>query len=286
VQVAGRHPDVPADELRAILYRDWYAPATPVEPAESWQPPLFGQYRAAHAGSTTFTTAQVVALAPGGIVLAAQNGGRPRAMLAGDYCHSSSERRGLPPRVGEQLLIVRRQDAPPAEGWWRTWGGGWRPSDPPAALTRMYLAAEPAHVLRLIGRLTAMLQELATPWLLKTAAERAALGRPDAVVIYLPSAELGDVPESAALIGALASCATGLLRDARPALTAAICRGVALAEDPADGRSFGERQSALVAQVLISARSSGDDPHQVLVAGLRAAGMDPVRPHIRPRSQL
>jgi hypothetical protein len=286
VQVGGRHPDVPAVELQASLYREWYAPATPVEPSESWQPPLFGQYRAAHAGSTTYTTAQVVALAPGGIVLATQDGGRPRALLAGDYCQSSSERQGLPPRVGEQLLIIRRQDAPPAEGWWRTWGGGWRPSDPPAALTRLYLAAEPAHLIGLIGGLTAILQQLATPWLLKAAAERTALGRPDAVVVYLPSAELGDAPESAPVIGALAACATGLLEDARPALTASMCRGVALAEDPADGQSFGERQSALVARALIAARSTGEDPLPVLIAELRAAGMDPVRPHIRPRSQL
>jgi hypothetical protein len=286
VEVAGGHPDAPVDELHSLLYRDWYAPATPVDQTESWQPPLFGQYRAAHAGSTTVTTAQVVGLAPGGIVLAAQDGGRPRAMLAGDYCHASaSARSGLAPRVGEQLLVVRRQDAPPAEGWWRTWGGGWRPSEPPEALTRLYLAAEPVRVLELIGRLTATLQELATPWLLKVAAEHAALGRPDAVVVYLRSADLGDAPESAPLVGSLASCASGLVRDVRPALTSSIGRGVALAEDPADGRSFGERLSALVAAALIAPRASSEEPRQVLVAALRAAGLDPVRPHLRPRSQ-
>jgi hypothetical protein len=286
VDVAGRHPDASVDELQAILYQDWYAPATPVEPAGAWEPPLFGQYRAAHAGSTTFGTARVVALAPGGIVLASQDGERPRALLAGDYCHSSgSERCGLAPRVGEQLLIVRRQDAPPAEGWWRTWGGGWRPSDPPAVLTRLYVAVEPAQVLELISRLTAILQELATPWLLKAAAERAALGRPDAVVVYLPSAELGDAPESARLIGAFAACAGGLVRDARPSLTYSIGPGLALAEDPADGQSFGERQSSLVAQALLAARGSGEDPHRVLIEALRVAGIDPARPHLRPRSQ-
>jgi hypothetical protein len=285
VEVAGRHPDATADELQAILYRDWYAPATPVGPADGWQPPLFGQYRAAHAGSTTFAAARVVALAPGGIVLAAPDGERPRALLAGDYCHSSgSERSGLAPRVGEQLLVVRRQDAPPAEGWWRTWGGGWRPSEPPEALTRLYLAAEQERVLELISRLTATLQELATPWLLKAAAERAALSRPDAVVVYLRSSDLGDAPESAPTIGTLASCASGLVRDVRPALTYSIGRGVALAEDPADGRSFGERQSALVAGALI-ARADGKDSRQALVAALRAAGLDPVRPHLRPRSR-
>jgi hypothetical protein len=284
-QIAGRHPEAPADELQAILYRDWYAPAAPVEPIGSGQPPLFGQYRAAHAASTTFVAAQVVALAPGGIVLAARDAERPRALLAGDYCHASPNRRGLAPRVGEQLLIVQRQDAPPAEGWWRTWGGGWRPSDPPEALTRLYFAVEPARVLELIGHLTAVLQELATPWLLKAAAEQAALGRPDAVVIYLPSADLGDVGESAPVIRALASCATGLVREERPALTAAIARGVALAEDPADGQSFGERHSAVVARALLEARRAGADPHPVLVSALRAAGTDPVQPHLRPRSR-
>jgi HopA1 effector protein family len=216
-QVASRHPEAGVEELQGILYRDWYAPAIPVGPTGGGQPPLFGQYRAAHAASTTFVAAQVVALAPGGIVLAAREGERPRALLAGDYCQASTERRGLAPRAGEQLLIVQRQDAPPAEGWWRTWGGGWRPSDPPALLTRLYFAVEPAQVLELIGRLTAVLQELRTPWLLKAAAEQAALGRPDAVVIYLSSADLGDVPESAPLIRALAACATGLVRDVRPA---------------------------------------------------------------------
>jgi hypothetical protein len=286
VEVAGRHPNAPAGELQAILYRDWYAPATPDEPGASWQPPLFGQYRAAHASSTTFAAARVVALAPGGIVLAARDGERPRALLAGDYCHlSSSERSGLAPRVGEQLLVVRRQDAPPAEGWWRTWGGGWRPSEPPEALTRLYFSVERARVLELIGRLTATLQELATPWLLKAAAEPAALGRPDAVVVYLRSSDLGDAPESAPLIDTLASSANGLVRDVRPALTYSIGCGVALAEDPADGQSFGERLSVLVAGALIASRASGEDPHQVLVAALRAAGLDPVRPHLRPRSQ-
>jgi hypothetical protein len=286
VEVASRHPDAAADELQAILYRDWYAPATPVEPEPSWQQPLFGQYRAAHAGSTTFAAARVVALAPGGIVLAARDGERPRALLAGDYCQpSASERSGLAPQVGEQLLVVRRQDAPPAEGWWRTWGGGWRPSEPPEALTRLYFSVERAQVLELIGRMTARLQELATPWLLKAAAEPAALSRPDAVVVYLRSSDLGNAPESATLIHTLASSANGLVRDVRPALTYSMGRGVALAEDPADGQSFGERHSALLAGALIASRANGEDPCQGLVAALRAAGLDPVRPHLRPRSQ-
>jgi hypothetical protein len=287
VEVAGRHPNAAAIELQAILYRDWYAPATPAEPEASWQPPLFGQYRAAHAGSTTFAAARVVALAPGGIVLATREGERPRALLAGDYCHpSASQRGGLAPQVGEQLLVVRRQDAPPAEGWWRTWGGGWRPSEPPELLTRLYFSVERAQVLELIGRLTATLQELATSWLLKAAAEPAALCRPDAIVVYLQSSDLGDAPESAPLIDTLATCANGLVRDVRPALTHSIRRGVALAEDPADGQSFGERLSALVAGALTETRGTGEDSHQVLVAALRAAGLDPVRPHLRRRSQL
>ena len=285
IDVRRRHSAVSEPELVSILYSEWYAPAEPVEPVANGQPPLFGQYRAAHAGSGGFVDAEVAGLAPGGIVLAAGAGERPRALLPGDYCHpDGSDRAGLAPQVGERLLVVRRQDAPPAEGWWRTWGGGWRPSAPPAALTRVYLAAEPDRVLELVGRLTRILLERAEPWLLKAPADRRALGRPDAVVIYLPSSELAAGPGASDAVVALASCAAGLVRDARPALSLPLARGVALAEDPAGEESFGESVSGIAARALVSEREHpAAESLDALAAALATAGMDPARPYLRPR---
>jgi HopA1 effector protein family len=284
LQVARWHPDAAAEELASILYSEWYAPAERVDLADGGRPPLFGQYRAAHAGSNSFVEAEVAGLAPGGILLAAAALERPRALLPGDYCHpSGSDRAGLPPRIGERVLIVQRQDAPPADGWWRTWGRGWRPADPPSTLSRIYLAADPDRVLELIGRLTGLLLERTEPWLLKAPADRAALVRPDAVVVYLPSAELGSQPGSDAVITGLASCGAGLVRDARPALTLGLAPGVALAEDPIGEQSFGEWVSGLVAGALVSVRR--DDAAGSLagmVAELSAAGLDPARPYVRP----
>jgi hypothetical protein len=69
-----------------------------------------------------------------------------------------------------------------------------------------------------------------------------------------------------------------------PPLTRVLGRGVAVAEDPGDGRSFGESRCAAVAAgiaTLLPDRLADDDDAvaEALGASLAAAGISPSRPY-------
>jgi hypothetical protein len=179
---------------------------------------------------------------------------------------------------GEAVRVRERRDAPPTEGWWRTWGPGWNLLSPPTALTRLYLAPEPEHVAALVHEVTTATRSLTVPWMLKVTEHRSALARPDAMVLYLAQ----DLPTvvDGALAARLVAATAGRLRAASPKLTLALAPGVAAAEDPGDGRSFGEQCCALVADGL-APDPADDDAGDRVARVFAAAGIDPAHPYVR-----
>lgn len=275
VALGAGHSD--AAELADHLYEHWYAaPAcAPVEFDPAW-PPVTGMLRAGQAAVLRWTPATVARTAGGGVIVARDGAGRRHALLRGDYAHpAGSDRAGLLPQAGEDVLVLARSGAAVDGGWWRTWGGGWDPRTAPAGVTRVYLAPEPARLPALIGALTATLEGLGGPWLVKVGTEPATLARPDALVVYLD--------DGAPARAAVAAGAAGLVRpEPGPPLTAPLAPGIAWAEDPGDGRSFGEVRCGLLAEALLGA--TGRDAAQALAAitqAFAAAGLDPAAPHLR-----
>jgi len=185
-----------------------------------------------------------------------------------------------PGRLGrllyERWYVAGRATAGPS---WVTQGRSWTASGPAATRTllRLHLAVLPATALHVLGAVAARADDWDAPWLLTSSALFDDLPRPEGTVLRVPLACLGELrPE-----------VDGLVEDLRPflaadvpALTLRIGRGAALAQDPGDGRSFGEHRCGLVAAaVLASPRAHHREQVQRTLRGFAAAGIDPRAPY-------
>jgi len=262
----------PAD----VLYRDWYAVRPPrTAPQPRWAAPVAGTARAADAAATRWSAedCEVVATGIAGVVVVATPGGR-RALCRGEYV-TTQGRPGFPPRVGDRVRGLDRPGSVIQEGWWRTWGGRWDPSAVPEELVRVYLRPRPGAVGAVVRAVTSALAE-ADEWLLKVAATPEQLERPDACVVYLA----GSLREERRDL--VAAAVAGLTVGEPPPLTERLAEGVGWAEDPGDGRSFGEVRCEALATAYrrLSPAGAGTSTWLDLVAEeLRRRSLDPSRPH-------
>ena len=263
----------PAD----VLYRDWYAVRAPrTGPRPRWAAPVPGTARAAHAAAARWGVedTEVVATGIAGVVVVATSGGR-RALCRGEYV-TTQGRPGFPPRVGDRVRVLDRPGTVISEGWWRTWGGRWDPRTVPGELVRVYLRPRAGAVGWVVRAVTSALAD-ADEWLLKVAVTPEQLERPDACVVYLA----GPLRDERRHV--VASAVTGLTVGEPPPLTDRLADGVGWAQDPGDGRSFGEvRCEALAtAYTRLSGVAAGTSTWLDLVAEeLRSRNLDPSRPHV------
>jgi len=260
------------------LYSRWYAGQHAHSALEAWWPPVAGMLRVAQSEKLGWQPAVVVRQAAGGVAVARDNSGRARALLRGGYAHTDgSDRAGLPLQVGEHVLAVPRSGGVESEGWWRTWGGGWDPRKAPDDAIRIYLCPEVSELPALVGCLTATLEQRSEPWLLKAAVQGQHLGRADAVVVYLR--------DKTAFHDIVGCARTRVRAEPGPPLTTPLAPGVAWAEDPGDGRSFGESRCEIVAAALKRTGDGDSDAFLRVTHDLfLAEGLDPAAPHLRGRS--
>jgi hypothetical protein len=181
---------------------------------------------------------------------------------------------GSRPSVPVQRTAARRPSQP-----WRAWGRHWNEDRPcrGADLVRLYLACAPHTTLHAISAVTARAQTWDHPWLLSSRAPNQAVPTPDATVLYLPIAALDDLREP---IGHLLGELKPFLATSVPALTLVIARGAALAQNPADGRSFGAHRSSVIAEsVLRNRRFHHREVIERTLESFRLAQVDPERPY-------
>ena len=98
--------------------------------------------------------------------------GRP---LAGIYrtAHAGSGNRIL----ADGIALVDRNDAVGRDGWWRTWGDAWRPTDSRRRCVRILLSPHPAALADFVGTATAALLQVDAPWLLACTTDPRRLSR-------------------------------------------------------------------------------------------------------------
>lgn len=146
---------------------------------------------------------------------------------------------------------------------------------PADRVARLYIAADdPAETLALWGRLLAALT--GHRYQAKALSDARAYPRSDAIVLYLPAA---DVHTVAARIRPLLD-ALPPARTAPSAFARRLSARLAHAEDPADSRpsygglSFGQHRSRVLAEALIRASTEGIPAPIAWAEGARAAGFD------------
>lgn len=165
-------------------------------------------------------------------------------------------------RFVDGLHVLTRQDGIGADGWWRTWNTAWRPR---RGDTRVLLSPRAAAVPEVVHVLTTRLRQV--PYLLTCPGDPARLARSGAVVLYL--ARLRELTPQ--LTAELAEA----LRPDTPPLCLPLAPGLAVAQYPDNGMTFGEHRCHLLALALRGRRPSLSDIADVFAAH----GVDPSRPY-------
>jgi type III HopA1-like effector protein len=270
-------PPAPPDagRLAALLYEQWYAPATGTTPG--WLDPaeVAEHYRAADAAGGRFE--------PGWVVLHPEDAlariGPPRSPWQVPAARGEETRWvdpidllfadgvGLRPPAGSSIAVSARRDSSELlPGWWTTLSAAWSKGSPP--LVRLYWSVPAEKVCRLVEGLTAGLDP-DQPYALKCPLDLDRCRRPDAVVLYLPGAAWGELGPG---LAAAYRRVRRWLRPRAPALTLELAPGLALAEDPGDD-SFGAHRCRIVADGLATARRDGvADPDALGDAAAAALG--------------
>lgn len=148
---------------------------------------------------------------------------------------------------------------------------------------RWYWHLEPRVAIEFVARATQALGANSIPYHMKVLADPALYVRCDAGVIYTARADAGRVAEQLAQVWL--AIATNL-RSNTPAFTRTIAPGVAIADDPGAGDSFGLDRCRLVAEGLARALEAGLETTDGRLAMVHErfleVGLDPLRPHLAP----
>jgi HopA1 effector protein family len=261
------------DELAEHLYLTWYgAPVETVDTPACLPDDLGSALRAAHTGGERWEDGWTVANAgPDGRLLADRDGER-RLLDRWDYLDLG--RPGVVPAVGATVLAPARRDRADG-GWWYTHHASWRLDAPEGELVRVYWSIGPADVPLLVHRLSSVLLDLDTPWMLKCALAPAAYSRADAAVLFVSRVALDSLAD---ILDGAAADLSGALRDTAPPLTLRAGHGVAVADDPGTEMSFGEHRCRLIAEGLLAARDA-DALLDAVAERFRSAGIPPDRPY-------
>jgi hypothetical protein len=261
------------DELAEHLYLTWYgAPVETVDAPASLPDDLGSALRAAHMGGERWEDGWKVAEAGRDGHLHVDRDGERRLLDRWDYLDLS--RPGVVPGVGATVLAPARRDRADG-GWWYTHHARWRLDAPEGELVRIYWSIGPVEVPLLVHRLSAVLLDLETTWMLKCALAPAAYHRADAAVLFVSRGALESLAD---MVDSAAADLSGVLRDTTPPLTLRAARGVAVADDPGTDLSFGEHRCRLIAEGLLAAPDA-DALLDAVAARFRSAGIPPDRPY-------
>ncbi len=271
-------PSADLDALSRWLYGAWYStPAEALAPDSSalHRQDLASVLRAALPGARRWSAGWVVLdVGQHGACVAGRRGSS-RVVRPGEYV--SVSRPGVPVAPGDALAVadaIEWVDWP--TGFWTTVSAVGAPSGP---MTRLYLSVDVRHVARVLARLVDCLESLAVAYSIKCPVWPAGYGRVDTMVVYLERAAWDGAGEAVQLV---ARDLAAWLRPCRPPLTLPLARGVACAEDPGTGESFGQcrcRMLAAPARAFVDRpRASSADETRFFLLALSAAGVDPEHP--------
>lgn len=186
--------------------------------------------------------------------------------------YAGPDRPGLPAMPGDRISM------PDHLAWRDTDTGQWAaqsPVPPDGPLVRVYVNVGPDGIGHAVRRIVAWLVDEDIKFRMKCPTSLAGFARVDALVLYL---ERADWPQLQDAVGSWAEDIAPLVRPGCPALTLSIAPGVGFAEDPGNGRSFGQHRCGLLADVIIKLPQESADVAAQLERAIAAAGIMATQP--------
>jgi hypothetical protein len=155
----------------------------------------------------------------------------------------------------------------------------------PGDVVRVYWHVRADGAPRLVRLLTSFLNDARLPFLLKVVDHPDRYLRCDAGVLYLRS---GEWARAAATVARVHAAVRGALRDVTSPFTKRLARGLAVAEEPLTGESFGMHRCRLLADGLIGGAEQGIDRIEARLEIVRdrfaEEGVDLDAAHLNPGS--
>ncbi|HVR41699.1 MAG TPA: T3SS effector HopA1 family protein [Thermoanaerobaculia bacterium] len=223
---------------------------------------------------------RIAQFAPNGSVYA-QKGAVMRSFAPGLYAtmQGTSPMAGAPVNV---YLAKGSRDMQP--GFYHVFGE--QPFDDRGLnLTRIYFHIDEAGAPQLINALTTSLNRFRVPFRMKSLSYRGVYTRADAAVLFFPKRSF---PIIAQLLGRIRANVRNHLRPRVPLMTKRLFDGIALAEDPANGDSFGTSRCRLIAQAIWDAYTRGEQSDEARMQELDMQftrnGLALARPYLRAGS--
>jgi len=266
--------------LTEVLYGQAYARRFGSQPAS---PPLPGPgddltsiLSAAHPGRDRWEDGWEIRqpLSTGRVV--AGRGLDARFLWPGEFVLADGP--GMQPVKGARIRVWRpRESATLQAGFWFAFGAAGGSEELPLLRVYFNLTADAAPVL--VAALAGGLDRHGVPFRFKCLSRRSLYPRTDAAVLYVARRHWALADE---VVRAAAGRAGRGMVDETPLFTRRIAPGVALAEDPGGGESFGMHRCRLAAQGVWNAWREGARGTQARLAAVAAAfergGVDPARP--------
>jgi HopA1 effector protein family len=220
-------------------------------------------------------------LMPNGHAMA-RKGDLANAFAPGEFAAAN----GGPPSPGTPLhVFFARESRTQQPGFYVVNSETPAPLGAESRMTRIYWHISEAGAAPLVQVLTTLLNRYQVPFRFKTLAYSGVYTRTDAAVLYFAARYHQIVSR---ILPSIRGEVRSHLRPATPLLAWKLHDGIALAEDPANGESFGMNRSRLVAQAIWDAYARGMQSEESRMAELeiqfQKSGLSLDRPHLRAAS--
>lgn len=281
------HPVPLVEVLRRELYEHAYCRALGAPPVEVLPPEADGAEAEAFARALTAANRgrerwdagwSVQAILPAGQVVATK-GAMARTLWPGEYVFPTG--RGMGAGSGASVTAFSPKGSWTVQpGYYYAFGAIGDEQDD-HDLARLYWNVSAAGAPPLVEAMTEALTRYDLPYRLKCQAYPAAYARDDAAVLFVTRRHFRLAAELAA---AALPRVRRYLRDATPLFAKRLAPGVAAADDPGGGESFGTHRCSVVAEGIWRAFAHGETSEDGRLAAVERAfverGLDLARPHL------
>lgn len=257
-------------------------PAEPTVPAQDDN--LLQELSAANTSRERWEAGwQIYQVLPSGQVWAHRYG-LTRMLWPGEFV--THEGPGVAPRVGASVSVFfARESLTMQPGFYFAFGESVADQQDDTSLVRFYWNIKPSGATNLIRLVTQELNRFQVPFRFKTTSRRANYVRLDAAVLYVNKRFFRIVAE---LVPDVCREIPEHLQPETPLFTKRLAPGLALAEDPGNGESFGMSRSRIVAEGIWNAYVQGSQAEQArlqeVINAFSRYEIPFERPYLNPRS--